>query len=178
MPTRFVGAALRGLSSRMEELGKQGEQAVQRAKSTVARRIKPEARRNLQAEYNLPAGRILDGLRSRVDGDSVELIGSGKAVNITSYGARWRKSMPGAEVQIKKGGAREIRKSAFIARGAGGNRIAMERKVEGGTRAPRYPLKGVYGPSIAQQLADQDRGDELTEFAAEKLSQEVDRLFR
>jgi hypothetical protein len=179
MPTRFVGAALRNLAARMGELEKKGKTAVDRAKATVGRRIKPEARRQLQAVYNLPAGKILDGLKSRTDADSVELTGSGKGVNITSYGATWRgPKSDGVAVKIKRDGPKQIRPGSFIAKGANSNRVALEREMKNGKRAPRYPLKGVYGPSIAQQLKDEKRGDELAEFAQEVLSNEIDRLTR
>jgi hypothetical protein len=184
MPTVLDSRGLQRLVERARDLGEKGEVAVQRAKSTVGRRIKPEARRSLQAEFNLPAFRILDGLRSRVTADAVELTASGKGVNIVSYGARWNPRRDGAEVQIRKGGKREVRPGAFIRNGANGNRVGLERKRQGGSeysdgpRVGRYPLKGVYGPSVAQQLAQQEIGDELAELAQNTLSSELDRLLR
>lgn len=184
MPTVLDSRGLQRLVERARELGERGEVAVQRAKSTVGRRIKPEARRSLQAEFNLPAFRILDGLRSRVTDDAVELVASGKGVNIVSYGARWNPRRDGAEVQVRKGGKREVRPGAFIRTGANGNRVGLERKrVSGseysdGPRVGRYPLKGVYGPSVAQQLAQQDIGDELVDKALTVLATEFERLTR
>jgi hypothetical protein len=87
-------------------------------------------------------------------------------------------------VQIRKGGKREVRPGTFIAKGANGNRIGMERKRAGGSeysdgpRVGRYPLKGVYGPSVAQQLAQQEIGDDLTDKAQAVLASELDRLTR
>lgn len=145
--------------------------AQQRALGTLKRRLPPEAKRDIGAEYNLSPTRIAQGLSTRVNADGLTLIGSARGVNAMAFGATWFKRMIGARYSIKRGGDRSAHKGSFIAIGRSGNRLVFERKGD-----PRLPIQGVYGPSLGQMLKHGRRPERLIEFALRVLASEQQRL--
>ncbi len=166
-----VSSAFTREATRLGSVVRESERAKQRAVGTLARRLPVEARRDIQAEYNLPAGRISQGLSvSRGDG-YVELRAAKRGIGMTNFGARWggRKS-PGVTVEILRG-KRELWPDLFIAAGKGGNKQVFAR-----TTRKRLPIKSYYGPSIAQMLRKPGRAERLATFAEDILRNEFERL--
>jgi hypothetical protein len=145
--------------------------AQQRALATLGRRLPVQARRDIQAEYNLKAGRITQGLRLRNAADGLVLVGSARGINALQFGATWSRRMKGARFTIKRGGDRSAHEGSFIATGKNGNRLVFERK---GTA--RLPIQAVYGPSVGQMLKHGRRPERLAEFAIRTLQAEQQRL--
>jgi hypothetical protein len=146
-------------------------QAQKRALGTMRRRLATEAKRDIQAEYNLKAGRIAEGLSVRDTADGVALIGRARGINAIQFGATWSRRMKGARFTLKRGGDRSGHDGSFIATGKSGNRLVFER-----TGKARLPLQAVYGPSVGQMLKHGRRPERLAEFAIRVLESEQRRL--
>lgn len=159
------------------------DKAVERARGTLRRRVVPEARRDIQAEYNLKAGRITAGLTARNTAEGVELIGSKRGIGLIEFGGKATKT--GATAKVRKDGSASVRPGAFVAPLLGNNKHIVERygkkrRMTAGRYAGkmRQPLSVEYGPSIAQMLRRPGRAEHLGEFAQTLLSQEISRLLR
>ncbi|GAB3335305.1 hypothetical protein [Marilutibacter aestuarii] len=164
-----------------QALGAQLPYVQDRAIATLKRRLPVFARRDIQAEYNLKAGRINQDLIVRGDGNGISLSGRwGRGIGLLNFGAR----------QVRKGvtaaifrGKRELHQGAFKARLLSGNTQIVTRS--GAPRpmtAGRYkgkrrePLAVEYGATIAQALAKGRRPERIADFARGVLAAEVERL--
>ncbi len=164
---------------RLRDTPKKAEQAVQRARSTLARRLPVQARRDLQSEYALPATRIAQGLSVRATAESIELIGAKRGIGLIAFTGRWGGlKSAGASAQVFVDESRHIYGGTFIARGNGGNRQIFSRAVTGSRRAARLPIRTLYGPSVAHMLRRAGRADRLADFARDRLAEEINRLMR
>lgn len=167
---------MRAFQSVLREFEALPEKVQVRAVQTLKRKSKTEARRDIQAEYNLKARRINDGLYVRDTTDGVAVVGRSRGINAIAFGAKWSsshrgKSKRGAYFAIKRGQTKEPQDGAFIARGRSGNELVFERKGQS-----RLPLHSVYGPSVAQMLKHGRRPDRIADFAARILADETRRL--
>lgn len=152
-------------------------QAISRATSTLVRRLPVEARRDIQTEYNLPAGRISQDLSATKDETSVTLTGKARPIGLEAFSGRWGgPKSAGATAQVFVGEGAHVYAGTFIAVGASGNRQIFSRKIVGGRRAGRLPLKNLQGPNVASMLRKGDREERLADFAQTTLSVEIDRL--
>lgn len=172
--------------------------AQQRALGTLRRRLATEAKRDIGAEYNLPAARIADGLNVRNDAEGIRLIGKSRGINAIQFGAKWSRVQPsgivatssikaftavrfggrlrgesglGARWAVRRGEAPSVHAGSFIARGKNGALLVFERQGK-----KRLPLQSVYGPSIGQMLKHGRRPERLAEFAIRTLQSEQQRL--
>lgn len=166
-------------AQRLQNIRSGATQAIGRATSTLVRRLPVEARRDIQTEYNLPASRISQDLSATKDETSVTLIGKARAIGLEAFSGRWGGAKSaGATAQVFVGNGAHVYAGAFIAVGASGNRQIFDRKIVGGRRAGRLPLKPLYGPSVAAMLRKGDRESRLADFAQSTLSVEIDRLLQ
>ena len=172
--------------------------AQQRALGTLRRRLATEAKRDIGAEYNLPAARIADGLNVRNDAEGIRLIGKSRGINAIQFGAKWSRVQPsgivatssikaftavrfggrlrgesglGARWAVRRGEAPSVHAGSFIARGKNGALLVFERQGK-----KRLPIQSVYGPSIGQMLKHGRRPERLAEFAIRTLQSEQQRL--
>ena len=173
-------------------------QAQQRALATLRRRLGTEAKRDIQAEYNLTAGRIAAGLVARSTPDGISLVGKARGINAIEFGATWSRvtghglvatvskrkftairyrgvlkgdAALGARFAIKRGKPADVHAGSFIATGKNGARLVFERSGK-----PRLPIQGVYGPSVGQMLKHGRRPERLVDFALRTLQAEQARL--
>lgn len=174
---------------RLGRLRDGGAKVVARAVSTLKRRLVPFAKRDIGAEYNLPAREIGKRLRARGDESSVTLTGIGRPQTLIKFGARQNAS--GVAVQVRRGKALQIA-HAFIrvpagAPGAGPqvlirqdvtpqlpddvNEIAVVDHNRHG-----YPIALLGGPGVADMLRDDARAKRIDDFAQKTFAAEVDRL--
>lgn len=174
-------SGIKRIAQRVAETPKKAEQAVQRARVTLRRRIVPEARRDIQAEYNLKASRITAGLTARNTPEGVELVGSKRGIGLIEFGGRATKA--GATAKVRKDGGASIRPSAFVAPLLGNNphiveRYGKKRRMTAGRYVGkmRQPLSVEYGPSIAQMLRRPGRAEHLGDYAQNILTSEILRL--
>lgn len=173
-------------------------QTQRRSLETLRRKLGTEAKRDIGAEYNLRAGRIADGLRTRFTPDGVALIGKSRGINAIEFGATWTKrhgsgviaklsranraairfggalrgsTGEGARYAIKRGGARRVHPGSFIARGKNGTMLVFHRSGKS-----RLPIESLYGPSVGQMLKHGRRPERLVDFAIGVLQDEQKRL--
>lgn len=166
---------------RLLKIARDSPTALRRASSTLARRIVPFTRRDIQDEYNLGSRRILKDLGCRTGNGYVDLIGADRGIGLMQYGAK--QTAAGIRVRFKSAGAPELFKGYFLATGLSGNRHAWARV--GGKRAMqkgrykgkrRQPIQALYEGSIAEFLTDIARRSRLSQFARDMFAAEMERL--
>jgi hypothetical protein len=157
----------------------------ERAIRTLNRRLPVEARRDIQAEYNITAARVREHLVSRTISAGtrlagIRLIGQWKrGIGLLNYGAR--QTRKGVTYSVYQG-SRKLEAHAFIARMLGGNLHAVQRygpKVE--MKAGRYQGKKrqrvevLYRSTVAQMLAKGRRPERLLDYSRRVLQADVER---
>jgi hypothetical protein len=166
---------LAALASRLPELHA-------RAVGTLRRRLPVQARRDIQAEYQIGARRIAQDLQARPTEDGVRLVGRFRGIGLRNFGAR--QTRRGVTAAVFRG-KRSLREHAFL--GVGVNRNAQVFRREGPKREMkqgryagrrRQPLVAEYGATAAQMLAKGRRPERLMDYARGVLSAEADRLLR
>jgi len=161
----------------------------ERGISTLVRRLPVEARRDIQAEYNITAGRVRDHLKARTfTGDTarvagVRLVGQWKrGIGLMNFSAR--QTRKGVTYSVHRG-RRRLEESAFLARLLGGNvhavqrfgakRVAQQGRYKG---QQRQPLVVLYRSTVAQMLAAGRRPERLLDYSRRVVRDEVERLLR
>lgn len=166
----------------------------ERAMRTLARRLPVEARRDIQAEYNIKAGRVRDHMRSYVmPGETsarlagVRLVGQWKrGIGLAQFSGRWKRNWKGVRYSVYRGAKAEA-VGAFIARMKSGNVHAVQRvgpKDHKRTYADRkgvsrtridQRLKVRYRSSVAQMLAKGRRPERLMDYSKRLLQSDLER---
>jgi len=175
-----------------------------RVVSTLSRRIKVQARRDIQTEYNLKASTINDRLSVSHRFFDVRLKARAAGLNLINFSARQTKT--GVSYAVKKG-QRKTLSHAFIRRTKKGDGPFVWMRGEGHDRrhavksfafglAGRYtvtkirgrnslyndehgyPIFQQYGPSVAQMLKHGDRPQHLADYASDVVAAELARLTR
>jgi hypothetical protein len=151
-----------------------------RAVQTLRRRLPVEARRDIQAEYDIQAARVRQDIGTREIPDGLRLTGYFRGIGLRNFRARQtRRGVTAAPFR----GRRTLREGSFFAGLNSGNKQVVRR--EGPKRkmtAGRYigqmrqPLVVEYGPSVAQMLRKGRRPERLADYAAGVLRSEVERL--
>jgi hypothetical protein len=151
----------------------------QRAIATLRRRLPVQARRDIQAEYAIPAGRLNKDLGVGNIAGGLRLTGYFRGIGLRNFAARQTK--PGVTASVFRG-KRTLREGTFMAPLLGGGVQVVHREGEprlmtkgryAGKR--RQPLVVDYGPSAAQMLRKGRRPERLVDFARGVLASEVDR---
>ena len=175
------------------------QKAQKRAVSTMLRRLRVEARREIQTEYRLKAQTINERLSVRRAYDGVGIVGSSRGINLINFGARQTRA--GVTYAVKKADGRKMLAHAFIRktragdgpyvwmRGeAAGERYAkgysgkvLSHFIRGGALHPGYdkhgyPIFPQFGPSVAQMLKHGDRPERLVAYSEKIIESELDRL--
>ena len=153
-----------------------------RAIGTLRRRLPVQARRDIQAEYQIGARRLAQDLQASPTDDGVRLVGRFRGIGLRNFSARpTRRGVTAAIVR----GKRSLREHAFL--GVGVNRNAQVFRREGPKREMqqgryagkrRQPLVAEYGATAAQMLAKGRRPERLIDYARGVLAAESDRLLR
>lgn len=153
-----------------------------RAIGTLSRRLSVQARRDIQAEYQIGARRITQDLSSRVTDEGVRLVGRFRGIGLRNFAAR--QTARGVTAAVVRG-KRSLREHAFL--GVGVNRNAQVFRREGPKRPMqqgryagkrRQPLVAEYGATAAQMLAKGRRPERLVDYARGVLAAESERLLR
>ena len=153
-----------------------------RAIGTLRRRLPVQARRDIQAEYQIGARRITQDLSSRATDEGVRLVGRFRGIGLRNFAAR--QTARGVTAAIFRG-KRSLREHAFL--GVGVNRNAQVFRREGPKRPMqqgryagkrRQPLVSEYGATAAQMLAKGRRPERLVDYARGVLAAESERLLR
>lgn len=178
-----LGFELQGALAASRNLGLLADRlpwVQRRAIQTLRRRLPVQARRDIQAEYNLTAQRINQDLVTRADDRGVRLIGRFRGIGLRNFAAR--RTAKGVTASILRG-RRSLRKGAFFAPLLGGNTHVVERYGEKRVMTQgrykgkrRQPIAVEYGATVAQMLAKGRRPERLADFARGVLGDELERL--
>jgi hypothetical protein len=153
-----------------------------RAIGTLRRRLPVQARRDIQAEYQIGARRLNHDLQAQSTEDGVRLVGRFRGIGLRNFAAR--QTRRGVTAAVLRG-KRSLREHAFL--GVGVNRNAQVFRREGPKRVMqqgryagkrRQPLVVEYGATAAQMLAKGRRPERLVDHARGVLGAEVDRFLR
>lgn len=153
-----------------------------RAIQTLRRRLPVQARRDIQAEYNIGAQRVNRDLSARVTADGIKLVGHFRGIGLRNFGAR--QTRRGVTAEIIRG-RRSLHPGAFLARLLSGNvqavsRVNPKRKMTAGRYVGkvRQPLAVEYGATVAQMLAKGRRPERLADYAVGAAGAEIERLLQ
>lgn len=166
----------------------------ERSIRTLARRLPVQARRDIQAEYNIGAARVREHLRAyAIPGQGtvrlagVRLVGQWKrGVGLLNFSGR--QTRKGVTYSVFRG-RRQLAPSAFVARLKSGNEQAVQRYGEknwkrtytdtSGKRRTRVDqrIEVLYRSSIAQMLAKGRRPERLVDYSRNLLIADVERQF-
>lgn len=174
---------------RLEAMRDSGARVIQRATSTLKRRLVPQAKREISSQYALPAREIASRLRCTGSSGSVTLTALGRNMTLIKFKARQTRA--GVVAKITKGSSVLIA-HAFIRVPAGapgaGPQVMIRAEALGGLpekvqalavvrhNKHGYPIVLLGGPSVADMLREPGREDRLTEFVRQTFSAEIDRL--
>jgi hypothetical protein len=169
--------------------------AQKRAISTLRRRLRTEARRDIQREYNLKAQTINERLSVSTRYDGIALVGKDSGIILINFGELQTRA--GVSYSVKKG-QRKTLAHAFIrstrsgrgsfvwmrqyesdrARDAVGGRYGSSYSAAKDRFSSRhgYPILQKFGPSVAQMLKHGDRPQRLVDFSGQVIEKELDRL--
>lgn len=150
-----------------------------RAIGTLRRKIAVEARRDIQKEYNIRAGRARKDISVYGTGEGLRLIGHWRGIGLRNFSGRQvRKGVTAAILR----GRRSLYPGAFMATLLGGNVQAVSRFGPKRTMTKgryqgkkRQPLAVEYGATLAQMLAKGRRPERLAEYARGVLRDEIER---
>jgi len=174
MPANIDLSAITRQAEQMATRAKTAATMQARLASFLQRRLPPEAKRDIGAQYNLSASRISQGLDAKSKPNGVALTGYGRGVNLAEFNAKQNATGLTAVVERNKP-PRQI-PHGFIATAPNGKRLAFIRDLVAGKRAGRLPMRGLFGASVAEMLRNGDRPDRLADFAQSGASTEAARL--
>jgi hypothetical protein len=159
MSFRVVG--LKELERSFSKLGAATARGEARAVNRVSTTIIAKQSRAVVERLNLRVSRVKEAVRLRQkatpDQPRIVIEVQRRAIGLIEFGGRWRgRKSEGASAQVLRGEGRHTYGGTFIAVGRNGNRQIFSRKIVGGKRAPRLPLKTLYGPSVYSQFLRDD----------------------
>lgn len=175
---------LQGVQSKLPLLEK-------RLLSRLQRRMPVEARRDIQGEYSLKAGRVNQGLSTRQVTGGMELVGASRGIGLVNFGATYRgPKSAGVSVSVTKAKGRVVLPRTFIPKNKNPNQVFIRRELltgngkfrKVGDQIQGQPSRGgsslvrLYGPSIAQMLKKEDRVNRLSKFGQSVVEEETIRL--
>jgi len=190
MPFRIenLSALARGID-RLARLADGQTKLIDRATVTVFRRLPPQAKRDIGAQYALSSREIGKRLSCKVDRTSVTLKGLGRPLTLIKFKAK--QDAAGVTAQIEKGSTVSI-PHAFIRVPAGAPGVGPQVMMRDaayttlpdkvydialvGRNKHGYPILLLGGPSTADMLRDPGREDRLSDFVQTLFAAEVDRL--
>lgn len=181
MPARFDVTAVISAAGRLSATSEQFDRVRQRTLATLARRLMPEAIRDIRAEYAMDAPLVRNRLSIRVSANAVELVGDRTPIGI-AQGYRGRQTKQGVVFTVRRADGPQRLRHAFIAsptrasngwQGTGAQ--AFERAGRG---APRFPLDRLFSASVADALGTDARRAHMREFGQKILSAEIERQLK
>lgn len=174
-----IGAALRS-ARQVEGLVGAIPRVQQRALSTLQRRLQAQAGRAIPARFNVQAKHVKARLTVAAEGrNAVTLTGSGKPLPAHLFGGEYGGRLtPGASWQVLVGGERKVDPGTFVRKNDPERKIMVRANSarDIGQRVQRLPIKTVYGADVGSMLLSDQVSDELIEFGARILDDEVARL--
>lgn len=181
MTARFdVSAAIRA-AGRLAAAPEKIDQVRQRTIATLARRLKPEAVRDIRQEYAMDAPLVRNRLSIHVSADVVELIGDRTPIGI-AQGYKGRQTKQGVVFTVRRADGVQRLRHAFIrapTRASNGWETTGSQAFErAGRGAPRFPLDRLFSASVADALGTDARRLHMLEFGQKILSAEIERQLK
>jgi hypothetical protein len=175
---RVVG--LRELERSFSKLGAATARGEARAVNRVSTSIITAQSRAVVQRLNLRVSRVKEAVRlkqrAKPDLPRIVIEVQRRPIGLIEFGGRWRgRNSEGASAQVLRFEGRHTYGGTFIAIGRNGNRQIFSRKIVGGKRAPRLPLKTLYGPSVYSQFLRDDIQQVGSDTWALRLPIELDR---
>lgn len=173
-------AVSRNLGILESSLGKFEDRAI----GTAKRRLGTEARRDIQKQYNIKAGRLSKDLRVTSSVAGLRLTGYFRGIGLRNFGARQTRA--GVTASIFRG-KRSLREGAFfvgllrgqtpLANQHVAKRGSPKRLMTKGSYVGklRDPLVTQYGPTASQMLRKGNRPQHLADFALGVVGKEMAR---
>lgn len=122
------------------------------ANKKIARQVVTEIVKSAREKYSIKASSLKSATEIKHGtGNSVtsRIIISNKRMPLLQFNPR--KNQAGVSVMVLKGN-RKVVNSSFIALMSSGHSNIFIRKMNGGRRVPRLPIRQLYGPSAARML--------------------------
>lgn len=157
----FKVTGLLELQQSFAKLGAATARGEARAVNRVSTTIIAAQSRAVVSRLNLKVSRVKEAvrLRQRATPDQPRIVieVQRRPIGLIEFGGTWRgPNSEGASALVIRGEGRHTYAGTFIAIGRGGNRQIFSRKLVGGKRAGRLPLKALYGPSVYSQFKRDD----------------------
>lgn len=157
-------------------------QAAARALNRAAITVRAEASREIRKEYNLKAAEIKNEISiDRATRLKLRAIVGVKGRRLTLYRFNAKQNKVGVAVTIKRGQRKTI-KSAFIAKGKGGNMVVFARGVYSGGKfvpgKPRKPIAALRTTSIPIMFSQRAVSSALERIAIDAFSKNYESELR
>jgi hypothetical protein len=149
------------------------EQSLQRALQLAATKTRTRISKEVRVTYNIKAGAIGKNVALRRLPEGRLLLYTGPLIGLDKFGARGKNvktahgKRRGVTVQVKKTAARKLVKGGFV---GGKGKVIFKR-----TGESRLPIKRLFGPAIAQMVANQAVIDDALLLTGEDMAVEFNR---
>ena len=180
---------LRKLRQMIRDLSDQ-EKALYRSLKKTLGNMKTQSAKEIRRHLNLKAARVkkdLSAIGPNKSDLSARLRCKSRPVGLTRFGAKQNRK--GVRVKVLKGGSSRQIDYAFIADLKNGNQQVVIRQTDMRGTEPQKPgvnypalphkyrlaIKVLYGPRVADWLARPEIRNPVERFAADKLSENIDR---
>ncbi len=138
------------------------------ANKKVAAQVKTAISKDARQKYNLKVATVNKFVKvGRGKGRTAVIKISSRGIGLGNYGAIQKRE--GVSVKVIKPRGRKVIKSAFIQTMASGHVGVFVRKVIGGSKVGRYPIKYLYGPSAREIFKIKNTLPLVKKIVAEKL---------
>jgi hypothetical protein len=162
MTFRVVG--LKELERGFTQLAGATAKAEARAVNRAGTSVLTAQTRAVTQRLNVRVSRIREATkisrRATPDAPSIVIRVEQRPIGLIEFGGRWRgMKSEGASAQVFRDKGRHTYTGTFIAIGRNGNRQIFSRKIVGGKRAGRLPIRALYGPSAFSEFKREDIQD-------------------
>lgn len=145
MPTRIDTAEVRKLGREFAKAAAESPKQIRQAVGSIRRAANTETKREIAGVYNLTQGRIAQDLDVSSGDLLVSITGGKRPILATRYKGT-RQTKGGLRLQVLRSSAPTVLRRGFISK---------TRKLPFARRgAPRLPIDAIYGPSVADMLAN------------------------
>lgn len=163
MPVSISNRQVQRLARQLGDAAKNAPKELARATVSIGRAAKTESKREAVKVYGLSQSRVAKDLVVRTGNLRVTIQASNKPISVKSYGAR--RTNRGLSFKVLKSGKRVVLRRGFISKE---KLITLQR-----VGKSRFPVKGIYGPSVADMLAKKEVQGPLTRRLADRAVKQI-----
>jgi hypothetical protein len=141
-----------GLFDHVGQVVKRTDKVAKLARAGTARKATPIARDEVLKTFNVKSRQLSGKFSTRTTGDTVRLFASDRQLPLIAFGGKWSgRESAGATAEVVRGD-RKTYENSWIGAVKGLTSIRVRKRVGGGRRAPRGPLKILRGPSPREMI--------------------------